>query len=75
MEPEGSLPFHNRPPLDPILSQTNPVQAIWPDFFKMCFLLSSHLRLGVRNVLFQDLPLKSCILFSTPSYVPHTLPI
>jgi len=64
MEPEGSSPFHNRPPLDPILSQMNPVQATWPDFFKIHFLLSSHLRLGVRNVLFQDLPLKSCMFIA-----------
>jgi hypothetical protein len=30
MEPEGSLPVQKIPPLDPILSQPNPVRTIDP---------------------------------------------
>jgi hypothetical protein len=30
MEPEGSSPFHKSPPMDPILSQLNPIRSIDP---------------------------------------------
>jgi hypothetical protein len=35
MEPEGSLPCSQKPPLDPILSQLNPVRTVDPCLLKV----------------------------------------
>jgi hypothetical protein len=36
-DPKGLFHVHKSPPLDPILSQMNPVQIITPHFFNICF--------------------------------------
>jgi hypothetical protein len=51
---------HRSPPLDPILSQPNPVRPIDPYLPKVLLMLFSHLRLGLRSGLLPSgLPTKT----------------
>jgi hypothetical protein len=51
---------HQSPPLDPILSQLNPVRPIDPYLPKVYLNVILHLRLGLPSSLFpSDLPTKS----------------
>jgi hypothetical protein len=51
---------HTSPPLDPILSQLNPVRPINPDSIRSILMLSSRLRLGLPSGLLPSrLPTKT----------------
>jgi hypothetical protein len=52
---------HKSPPLDPILSQTNPVNAT-PFFLRSILILSSHLLLGLSSGLFPSSFPTPCVL-------------
>jgi hypothetical protein len=60
MEPEGSLPCSQNPPLDPVLSQPNPVRPIDTYHPKVHLNVIPHLRLGLPSgLLHSGLPSKA----------------
>ena len=50
--PKVHFRFHNTPPFFPIVSQNNPDHALLTNFFKIHYILSFHLRLGLSSCLF-----------------------
>jgi len=76
MGPEGSLPFHNSPPLVRILSQINSFHVSHTISWKFMLILSSHPRTGFPSGLFPSgFPTKTLYATHVPPYVPHALPI
>jgi hypothetical protein len=67
---------HSSPPLIPILSQINPVHTTPSYISKICFNISSNLRLGLPNgLILSGFPPKSYMHSTSSPCVLRALPI
>ena len=74
MEPESSLPYSQRPPPVPILSQLHPVPTTSSHFLKIHINIIPHLRLGLPIGLFHSgFPTKT-LCTSLPSSIRAACP-
>ena len=72
MQPRGSIPHSQGPPIIPILSRINPILGI--DIYLKSILIFSHLRLGLTKGFFPvGLPVK-ILKALLPSSILATLP-